>query len=265
MIGIYKLVFTKGTYVGQSTNIEKRINEHVRGRGRGSPLLEAAFQNHEYLGHKVIETCESNELNDRECWWIKKLKPTLNITAGGTQANGTEAPRSIYTKEQVVSVLKAYIDNPHGMFSKISELTGVKSETVHDILKGRTHRWAYDILEEQVLAANEIRKGGKVEHFTFYDPQGAPHTNSINALEELHNLLPGTLDQVLKSKFDRHNSGWTKMPTTWYTITNPDGETQTLTYIQAFKYLSHLTNFCRNQLLNKLRTSQGYRVQILGE
>lgn len=263
MIGIYKLMFTKGTYIGQSTNIEKRIGEHCRWQGKGSPLLEVAFLEHEYLGYKVIETCDQDNLNNRECYWIKKLKPTLNTTAGGTASSGTKAPRSIYTKEQVLEVLKAYISNPHGQFSTIAKLTGVRSETVHDILKGRTHRWAYDLLEDRVVEANNTRKVGKTEHYTFYDPAGRCHTGSITDLENTHNLIPGTLDQILKNKFDRHCSGWTKFSTTWYELITPTGEVLTLTYIQAFKYLTiTVSNYVRNRLLHELKPSQGYSVFV---
>lgn len=79
MIGIYG-IFRKSDnkcmYVGQSNNVEKRINEHLKYN------TNTNFNETDYYG-RVIETFDfydkENQL-DREAYWINELNPKTNDT-----------------------------------------------------------------------------------------------------------------------------------------------------------------------------------------
>jgi group I intron endonuclease len=165
---IYKLEFDSGDfYIGQTCNLEKRLISHISTKGKGSPKLQNAFEKYKYLGHKVIE--ETEDLDNREIYWIELLKPTLNILIGGKSNRGFNSPRSKYTKEQILEVIRLYCDTCHSL-TDISVLTDVNISTVHDVIKGRTHIELFNkpIMEEAARVRNTI--------YRFYDGSG----NQIN-------------------------------------------------------------------------------------
>lgn len=83
--GIYKISTPNGSvYVGSSTRIEGRWSDHRGALGRGthrSARLQAAFNKHgSALCYEIIETCISDDLNEREQFWIDTLGAELNTT-----------------------------------------------------------------------------------------------------------------------------------------------------------------------------------------
>ena len=96
MVGIYKITNTVNNkcYIGQSTDLFKRIRKHVKtllsGTNRNEHLQNA--YNKYGTGNftiEVIEECKKEELDDREIFWIdyyKSYDPKYgyNKTKGGT-------------------------------------------------------------------------------------------------------------------------------------------------------------------------------------
>lgn len=84
MIGVYKIVNPKGrVYIGQSININRRINEYENNRCNDQPgiynsLIKYGFNKHNFT---VLELCEIELLNERERYYQEKynsVKKGLN-------------------------------------------------------------------------------------------------------------------------------------------------------------------------------------------
>lgn len=86
MVGIYIITnkVSGHRYIGQSINIERRFNQHKY--GEKSFVLKRAFQKHgiENFSFEVLEECDASQLNEREMYYIAKLSPEYNQTAGGS-------------------------------------------------------------------------------------------------------------------------------------------------------------------------------------
>lgn len=89
MAMIYRItnVVTGDFYIGKTKNtVEKRWCMHKRNAGRG---IETHFYRSirkygvENFKVDILEDCDSICDNEKEKYWIKKLKPQYNMTAGG--------------------------------------------------------------------------------------------------------------------------------------------------------------------------------------
>lgn len=85
MKGIYVIenTKTKQCYVGQSTNIRKRWNDHIRDLEKGkhhSQKLQKAYDEYgfESFSFSILEICERDSLNQKESEWILKLDALEN-------------------------------------------------------------------------------------------------------------------------------------------------------------------------------------------
>ena len=89
MIGIYKITnkINGKFYIGQSVDIKRRFMEHKTPHGRMTSIKMAVRKyGKENFSFEVLEECSEADLNDREVYWIAKLKPQYNRCAGGTGA-----------------------------------------------------------------------------------------------------------------------------------------------------------------------------------
>ncbi len=88
MIGIYKITnkVNNKMYVGQSRNIEQRLKDHKLVCRERNVLLKRALKKYgvENFNYEIIEECELNKLDEREIYWISKLKPEYNLDSGGS-------------------------------------------------------------------------------------------------------------------------------------------------------------------------------------
>lgn len=88
--GIYLLTVEKtgDTYVGQAQRLRSRCRGHVRNvckrfrqNRHWNRVLDANCGASD-LAFSILEECPLDKLGRREHYWIKKLKPTLNIHSG---------------------------------------------------------------------------------------------------------------------------------------------------------------------------------------
>lgn len=116
MIGIYLITnkINGKQYVGQSGNINRRFLEHSY-KGKESRIpLDVAIKKYgkDNFKFEILEECPLEELNDRESFWIKKLKTDkfgYNCNQGGEQAKvGENNGRAKLTNEDVMIMRKAY-------------------------------------------------------------------------------------------------------------------------------------------------------------
>lgn len=96
MIGIYQIrnKITGGRYIGQSVDVESRLNANhkkdLRLNRHSNILLQNSYNKHgeDAFAFELIEECSKSELNEREICWIKfyrqKGVDVYNITDGGT-------------------------------------------------------------------------------------------------------------------------------------------------------------------------------------
>lgn len=147
MIGIYKFTnkITGESYIGQSKNIQKRYSKHKTCNDDNTyfhkMLRHYGFHNFDF---EVIEECLSFELNEREIYWIKKLKTLYpngyNISAGGSKPHVNRLS-SINDVETIINLLK----NSNLSNGEIGKLFNVSDQTVSDINTG--HTWYSDKYE----------------------------------------------------------------------------------------------------------------------
>lgn len=87
MIGIYKITnkINNKCYIGQSNNIKRRFTEHRCIGHETNKSLKIAYKKYgiENFGFEILEECTLEELNEKEIYWINKLKPQYNRTSGG--------------------------------------------------------------------------------------------------------------------------------------------------------------------------------------
>ena len=87
MTGIYIITnkVSGNTYVGQSIDIKRRFIEHRTITAEHNQSLKRAFIKYglENFSFEVLEECSAEMLNEREMFFIEKLKPRYNRTKGG--------------------------------------------------------------------------------------------------------------------------------------------------------------------------------------
>lgn len=90
MTGIYKItnLINNKIYIGQSTNIEYRWEDHKFYSRNSHTALQAAFKKYgiSNFSFEVIEECSKEYLDEREIYWIKfydSYKNGYNLTKGG--------------------------------------------------------------------------------------------------------------------------------------------------------------------------------------
>lgn len=118
MIGIYKYQnkLNGKIYIGQSTDIERRYQQHLwdaekrpeQGTGVDLAINKYGINNFTF---EIIEQCNPEQLDERERFWIEYFNSYAegyNRTPGGSSLRGEEHPRAILTKEQVWQIRDLY-------------------------------------------------------------------------------------------------------------------------------------------------------------
>ena len=89
--GIYMLVCRVNgkRYIGQSKNIKRRLNEHRRGKSYSTIIGKAiAKYGWDAFDKTVLEFCPVEKLDEKEIYYIAKLKPEYNLAKGGEGPTG---------------------------------------------------------------------------------------------------------------------------------------------------------------------------------
>lgn len=135
--GIYQIVNNingKG-YVGQSKNIERRWIAHKESK-KDYPLYKA-FKKYgiENFTFKIIEECNSNELNEKEKYYIQKENSEYNQTEGGDY----QAVPQKLENEAWKEIQNILIQDKEGTVShkELAKKYNVHKDTIRDINVGR--------------------------------------------------------------------------------------------------------------------------------
>ncbi len=101
---------TGDSYIGATSNIERRFNEHksnsniIRERPLYNSIREHGIENFSFIILESIDVHERAHLMNREIYWVAKLKPTFNRNIGGLGNNGYKPSES--TKQKLSSIAK---------------------------------------------------------------------------------------------------------------------------------------------------------------
>lgn len=255
MICIYKIVFKNNSfYIGQTINFEKRKYQHQYSKGKGSPLLQKAWEYDSSPTFVVVEECVIEELDAREIYWIEHLKPDLNVLPGGKSNRGLNSPKSKYTKSQIEDIVW-YWCNTTMTKAEISHATGVQYSSVCDVVAKRNHQWSTEGID---MSSYERKNFYKI-----YDPLGNCFTGtSLDELETKTNIPKSGIYSLIKSKTGESRSGWTTFPPQMFVLQSPDGEEVTLTKALCKTLLedSGLSPYQVERLIKYNKSSAGWKI-----
>ena len=222
MICIYKIVFKNNSfYIGQTINFEKRKYQHQYSRGKGSPLLQKAWEQDNNPTFVVVEECVIEELDLKETHWIEQLKPDLNVLPGGKSNRGLNSPKSKYSKSQIEDIVW-YWCNTTMSKTEIFQATGVQYSSVCDVIAQRSHQWSTEGIDMNVFERKNSYK--------IYDPLGNCFTgNTLEELESKTHISKSGIYSLIRSKTGEGRNGWTTFPPKMITLISPEGEQVTMT------------------------------------
>ena len=145
-VGIYKItnLCNEKCYIGQSRNVYKRWSNHKRvaqderEKGYNYPLY-AAFRKYGLHNFKfeIIEECSSEELDNKEIYWIDYFKPEYNQTEGG---EGCKKRAIVKLTINDAEEIKKLLSTTDIMIKDIAKQFNVHRDTIRDINVGRTWR-----------------------------------------------------------------------------------------------------------------------------
>lgn len=153
-IGIYKITNlakeSQNIYIGQSSNIEKRWQNHLSDLNLDRPLYRAIKKyGVENFKFEIIEICLVSELDEREIYWINYYDSFFNgynLTLGG---NGSGYD---INKEKIIGIIKD-LETTTLYQKDIASKWGISEEMVQGINTGRY--WHRDIkypIRDRVVA-----------------------------------------------------------------------------------------------------------------
>lgn len=144
MIGIYiiKNKINGHSYIGQSIDVCKRWQNHIiasnnkNDKGYDYPLYRAIRKyGIKNFSFEVVEECLKEQLNEKEIFWIAKLKPEYNQTLGGETGGNVKL-----TLLQVQEIQNLLISDSQGKIqhTELAKKYKVHKDTIRDINVGRT-------------------------------------------------------------------------------------------------------------------------------
>lgn len=254
MICIYQLNFTKGTYIGKTTNLKARLAHHLRRENCGSKLKEA-WETQTYIGHIVLEECSIEDLNAREVYWISIRNPSLNTLPGGETLSGLNHPRNKCTREEIEEIVRLL--ELDFKFSVIAQQLNLPYSRVYDICTGKCHTWATEHLDL------EAYKSSNSKPLIVFDKFNIEHTIKYGTREEFctKNNMPKSALNLVSDKANKY--GYSTAKHKEYLVTSPEGEsTMTLFQLREAVKKEKSSGYLMERLLRG-KPCKGWKITLL--
>ena len=169
--GIYALYWEEQDliYIGQSSRLEKRFNEHLvklNNKTHDNYLVQRAYTRHDVPKYIILENCEIKQLNYLETLWtgeFNSLNTTngLNIVSPG-QMNGIYSSNSSYHYIRLLRVFSLLYSSTK-TYKEIAEITKTNINLVGVIFRGTSHSW---IVEKYPIEFAKIKYSGSTIIYT---------------------------------------------------------------------------------------------------
>lgn len=254
---IYQLNFTEGIYVGKTTNLKSRIAHHLA-KNTGGFKLRDAWENQGYLGYVVLEECETAQLEQKEVYWIDKLKPSLNILPGGETMAGINHPCNKTSKEDIEEIVRLLIETEL-TYTEIADVVDLPKARVYDICKGRSHTWATEHLDLRVINSS---RDNAFNTITVYDIDNTKHVIGYGEKIDFCTAanLPTTALRNLTDSFNIHGIALKKHK--MFCVKTPDQDEVILTEPKLHKILRQEKSpgYAVTQVIKKYREYKGYKI-----
>jgi len=240
MIGIYKItnLINNKCYIGKSNNIKRRFTEHKIINHETNQSLKRAYIKYgiNNFTFEVLEECDLESLNEREIYYIEKIKPEYNRTKGGDGASGhhvSEATRQILrekakaqwerlSEEQKQLVINTQlIGNRKGVKRPSRKLSEETKQKLREFNLGR--KQSKETIEKRKQTFIEKKKNGYVQtNQSHRKPVICIETGevfeSVKEASEKYNL--STLSGHLKGRYTNSKGKHFK----YYSVTTNDDE-----------------------------------------
>lgn len=229
-IGIYGIYFHKADklYVGQSSNIELRLNCHISMLNRGAHangFMQTAYNKDKSFDSWVVQVCEISQLDEFEEYWMSQfnvINEGVNIALAYDRTKGKsgafDTKKYKYTKEQITNVFFMLLD-PANTIIDIHNKLGVSRDVINQVASLNRHNWLEEEYPEHIQtlkdtsgkrfkASNDpMRKGGKAA--IVRDPELKEYlvTNQADFCKE-HKLNRGWFAALIRGE-TKHHKGWT--------------------------------------------------------
>lgn len=199
MVGIYKFTNRKNgmSYIGQSTNIKRRYNQHKNVNHESTifhdAIKEFGFDSFDF---EIVEICKRSELNRKEVFYIQKygtLYPNgYNKSPGGQIGHPTKLS-SIKEVNEIIDLLR----NTNMTNIEIGEIYCVSDQTISDINNGKI--WYNDKINYPIRKPKRIQKQYCKEcgkELYSYNTSGLCH-RCLNLQQEEPPISKDELEQLL--------------------------------------------------------------------
>ena len=164
MIGIYKFenMINHKIYIGQSRNIERRYKDHItRALNDFSSNTEYNSSIHKAIrkyginnfSFSIIEECNTEDLNDREIYWISffdSYRNGYNQTIGGNQYS-----HSLIPKDTVNNLIKDLM-NTSLTYEELHKKYNISTGLISEINNGKSWRDENLIYPLRIKATKKI-------------------------------------------------------------------------------------------------------------
>lgn len=195
MIGIYKITNKNDgkVYIGQASNIERRISEHKQAR-------QQTIDNYinclgvENFSFEILEECSIEELDVKEQEYIEKYDSQnngYNIQQGGfNNSKGSGNGRAKLTEKDVIMIRTAYANHekPLDVFEKVKN-TGISYASFQAAWQGQS--WSYVMPE---VFTEENKK---------YYLKGLHHFREVITLDELLEYRKYYINHTRKEVYEK--------------------------------------------------------------
>ena len=133
--GIYLLRIAGQRYVGSSSDVYRRWQEHIRKMRAGcheNARIQHAFDGTKKASFEILERVEAENLLTREEYWIRTIKPELNANVESTHAG-----RSVYLMNPVKFVHRSHGTRRVTNVAAFAESIGVAPCSVSNVINGK--------------------------------------------------------------------------------------------------------------------------------